>query len=222
MGTYTGDLLSTQANTGFMYEQSFINAYSEVTKTDTRGYLGKYDIRWRIHTILWAAEYASKLEGDFVDVGGGFGFFMSSIYSYLNFQDLNKTYYMLDSFKGLDPRTRESNRGFDKLGDWYQDVVTNHGSKQNLKIIRGYIPETLIEVTSDKISFVSIDLNSARPEIQALELLWSRVIPGGIIVFDDYGFPGCEGQREAHNSFASSNGLKILSLPTGQGILLKV
>ena len=180
--------------------------------------MGDYDIRWRIHTILWAALHSSKLEGDFVDCGGGFGFFMSSIYSYLNFESLNKKYYMLDSFQGTHPNHGINH--FSRLGDWYEDVLKNHGNKKNLKIIKGYIPETLNQIDSNKISFLSIDLNSASPEIDCLNMLWDRIVNNGLIIFDDYGFSN--DQRNAHNDFAKSKGLSIMSSPTGQGILIKI
>ena len=224
---YTGDIISTNANSSFMQDERFIKCYEEVKNTDTRGYLGDYDIRWRIHVILWAAKIALKNNGDFVDCGGGFGYFMSSIYSYFNFENIDKRYYMLDSFQGLDvissseKEVHNHNVAFSKIGSWYDDVVNNHSSKKNLKIIKGYIPGTLSEVDTDKISFLSIDLNCVQPEVDCLNTLWDKVVKGGVIVFDDYGFPGCEEQRQAHNKFASSKDCIIMSSPTGQGILIK-
>jgi len=220
MRNYNGDIISTDANNNFMNEEAFIKAYEEVKKTDTKGYLGNYDIRWRIHTILWAAEHCSKLDGDFVDCGGGFGFFMSSIYSYLNFENLNKKYYMLDSFEGTNPVYGPNH--FTRFGSWYGDVLSNHGNKKNLQIIKGFIPETLNQINCDKISFLSIDLNSVNPEISCLEILWDKIVTNGLIIFDDYGFPGCNEQREAHNNFAKNKNLSIMSSPTGQGILIKI
>jgi O-methyltransferase len=224
---YTGDIISTDANNSFMMEDKFIKCYEDVKKTDTRGYLGNYDIRWRIHTILWASDVALKKEGDFVDCGGGFGYFLSSIYSYFNFEESKKKYYMLDSFEGLDLSTSSKeeihnhNISFAKIGNWYDDILKNHGNKKNLKIIKGFIPNTLSEVDTEKISFLSIDLNSVKPEVECLNAFWDKVVKGGIVVFDDYGFPGCEKQRDAHNEFAKSKGRMVMSSPTGQGILIK-
>ena len=73
----------------------------------------------------------------------------------------------------------------------------------------------------DKISFLSIDLNSVKPEVECLNILWDRVIKGGAIVLDDYGFPGCEKQKLAHDEFAKSKDCIIMASPTGQGILIK-
>lgn len=66
-----------------------------------------------------------------------------------------------------------------------------------------------------------IDMNSAAPEIGALELLFDRVAPGGIVIFDDYGWLLHAKQKEAEDRFMAERGHKILELPTGQGLLIK-
>ncbi|TMQ64866.1 MAG: hypothetical protein E6K78_08665 [Candidatus Eisenbacteria bacterium] len=64
-------------------------------------------------------------------------------------------------------------------------------------------------------------MNAVLPEVAALEFFWDRLVKGGIIVLDDYGYPGCLEQKEAHDHFAASKGVKVLSLPTCQGLILK-
>ena len=91
MRKYTGDIISTDANIGFMSEGTFIEAYGACVAADKGRLLladSSYDIRWRIHTLLWAAKNAEKLEGDFVECGAGFGLFASAIFSYLNFDKM--------------------------------------------------------------------------------------------------------------------------------------
>jgi O-methyltransferase len=50
------------------------------------------------------------------------------------------------------------------------------------------IPDTLPQVKSDRICYLSIDMNNAAPEIAAAEYFEDRMISGGIIVLDDYGW----------------------------------
>ena len=127
---------------------------------------------------------------------------------------------MFDSFKGTSPEYDKTNH-FVKYGSWYDDVVKNHGNKKNLSIIEGYLPNTLKTVDIKNICFLSIDLNSYKPEIECMEILWDKIVPGGIIVLDDYGFPGCESQLHHHNEFIKKKNKKILTLPTGQGLIIK-
>lgn len=47
------------------------------------------------------------------------------------------------------------------------------------------------------------------------------MVSGAIVVLDDYGWSGHEEQKHAFDSFARSRGVEVLSLPTGQGLILK-
>jgi hypothetical protein len=65
-------------------------------------------------------------------------------------------------------------------------------------------------------------MNSAVAEIGALEYFWEKVVEGGMIVLDDYGYsPKYLEQRLAIDQWASKLGVDILSVATGQGLILK-
>lgn len=224
---YSEDIIMTRADIGFMNDEKFKQAYQKCVETDKGRLLpNNYSIRWRIHTLLWASKHTSYLEGDFVDFGGGFGLFASAIYDYLNFDSLNKKYYLLDSFKGLDTETSSQvelsrNANYTKYGDWSTEIMEKFKEYKNINIIKGFIPESLQQLNTDKICFASIDLNSVNPEESALEFTWNRLVKGGIIIFDDYGFPGHVDQKNSHDRFAEKNNTLIYTCPTGQGILIK-
>jgi hypothetical protein len=227
---YSADIVGSNAGTQFMLDEKFIKAY-EACKSADRGRLlladSSYDIRWRIHTLIWAAKYASKIEGDFVDCGAGFGLFSSAIFEYLDFGKIDKNYYLIDSYEGLskehssDFELKRTGDYYSKNNPWYDEIVERFASYENAKIIKGYIPEILTEVPADKIVFMSIDMNTTIPEQESLKYFWPKIVSGGIIIFDDYGFIGHESQKEAHDKFAKEQNLLIYSSPTGQGILIK-
>lgn len=224
---YQEDIIGTSANTGFMSEDKFIKSYDKCVKSDNNRLISdSYSIRWRIHTLIWAAKYASKLEGDFVEFGGGFGLFASAIYEYLDFKNIDKKYYLLDSFEGLNDKNllkeeKPALKNYKRWGNWYHEMVEKFREFENMIIIPGYVPETLSKIDTDKVSFCSIDFNCVEPESQSLEFIWDKVVKGGIIVFDDYGFPGHHHQKNAHDNFAKENDCLIYTCPTGQGILIK-
>lgn len=224
---YKEDIITTMASTGFMTDPKFIRAYSKCEQSDNNRLISSsYTIRWRIHTLIWAAKYASKLEGDFVEFGGGFGLFSSAIYEYLNFQEIDKKYYLLDSFEGLKdknllPEEISSLNNYKRFGNWYDEIKQKFSSFENMIIVPGYVPDTLTEIKSDKVCFVSIDFNCMEPERDALEFIWGKLVKGGIIIFDDYAFPGHHNQKNSHDKFAEENNCLIYTCPTGQGILIK-
>ena len=64
-------------------------------------------------------------------------------------------------------------------------------------------------------------MNSSASEIAALEHLFDRVSPGGIIVFDDFGGGGYDRQAFLEIEWAAQRDHSIMELRTGQGLLLK-
>jgi hypothetical protein len=130
----------------------------------------------------------------------------------------------IDTFCGLDEEfcTKDEYLRFkDTYSDCYQFVVDSFKEYPNVVIVKGPVPKTLSQVNIEKVAYLSIDMNCALPELEALKYFWPRLEPGAIVVLDDYGWPTFENQKAVADDFASSVGTKILSLPTGQGILIK-
>jgi len=90
-----------------------------------------------------------------------------------------------------------------------------------VEIVKGIVPDTLDQVTSDAICYLSLDMNNTAPEIAAAQHFWDRLVSGGMIVLDDYGWRKQINQKIAFDQFAEAHGIKILSLPTGQGLIIK-
>lgn len=226
--TYAHDLLFTYHNTGFMEDPLFIESYALGKKTDQDLLLKDYEIYWRIHVLCWAASHAALLEGDFVDCGVNTGIFARAIINYVGFENLDKTYYLLDTFEGMAEE-------YSSAGEMERHRLMNYGQKKGLyeqvketfkgfkvKIIKGAVPATLVEVDTPKVAFLSIDMNCVEPEVRALEFFWDKMVSGGMIVLDDYGYADAHTeQRLAHNEFAKSKGVSILILPTCQGVIIK-
>ncbi|HTB17249.1 MAG TPA: hypothetical protein VK708_03990, partial [Bryobacteraceae bacterium] len=71
------------------------------------------------------------------------------------------------------------------------------------------------------VAFLHLDMNCAYPEAAALEYFWDRLSPGAFVLLDDYVYFGYESQTKAIDSLAASLGFNVLSLPTGQGLIIK-
>ena len=79
----------------------------------------------------------------------------------------------------------------------------------------------LVEIASTLIAFLHIDLNCSPPEVAAADALWDRICPVGIVLLDDYAYHGYRTQKLGMDEFAKRKGVTILSLPTGQGLIIK-
>jgi hypothetical protein len=186
-------------------------------------------IHWRVHTVLWAAQHCCNVEGDFVECGTNKGGFASAIIEYSDLSKTGKNFYLLDTFKGLsedlltnkEKATGKKEHFKNEYSDCYEQVLQTFANFPFVKIIRGTVPDTLLQVSTDKIAFLSIDMNCIAPEIAALNYFWDKLSKGGMILLDDYAYVTCDLQYEADNNWANEKGIKILTLPTGQGLIVK-
>lgn len=212
-------------NHDFMRDPKFSRAYQrgvEANRLDHKYY-------WRVHTVLWAARHALNIEGDFVECGVNRGMLSSAIVDYLDWNSLNKSFYLFDTFNGID-ESQVTEEEFSKgnmphfrmcYEECYDDVVKNFINYDRINIIKGSVPSTLNNVSIDRVAFLSIDMNNATPEIAAVRHFWPLMSSGAMVVLDDYGFVSYEAQKRAHDALAEEFGVSILALPTGQGVMLK-
>jgi hypothetical protein len=83
----------------------------------------------------------------------------------------------------------------------------------------GWIPEKFPQVADKRFCFVHIDVDLYQPTRDALAFFGPRIVSGGLIVCDDYGFETCPGARRAMEDYAGESGHTVVHLPTGQGII---
>jgi Macrocin-O-methyltransferase (TylF) len=229
---YVNDGLISVHRHAFMDDPQFQRAYQR--GVDALGGHDRYQWQWRVHIGLWAAASASQLDGDFIECGVNYGFLSSAVMEFLDWDRLGKTFYLLDTFAGLDPRfitegerragTLKQNEERLCAGIYVSSVDSvraNFAQWRNQRIIVGAIPETLDQVDARAVAFLHIDMNCAPPEVAALRFFWPRLSPGAFVLLDDYAYLGFEEQRLAMNALASELGVPICALPTGQGLLIK-
>ena len=70
-------------------------------------------------------------------------------------------------------------------------------------------------------AYLSIGINCLALEIAAGQFFRPRLSEGASIVLDDYGWEGHAEQKQGWNEFAAERGVSVLSLPTGQGLIVK-
>lgn len=85
----------------------------------------------------------------------------------------------------------------------------------NVDLVKGDVTKTIpdyIEKNKElKISLLHVDVDVYAPTKTILERLWSHVVPGGIVVFDDYGT--VYGETKAVDEFFSEKKVDFIKLP---------
>ncbi len=203
---------------GFQRNPRFIEAFGKNCRNKQERSLAS-----RLNTLTWAAEQALDIEGDFVECGVWRGFCSAVVTDYVGFEKVDKTLYLYDTYAGIpaDYDSEKLNSSQFEEPDIYDDVVSRFARFPNVRIVKGTVPDSFADASPEKIAFLHIDMNSSKSEIAALDVLFERVTPGGLIVFDDYGWTGYRAQKKAEDEWMTARGHTILELATGQGFLIK-
>jgi hypothetical protein len=227
---YSGDGLTVQGRIlDAITSEPFMAAYAAGMQTPhSIGGGGDLHIHWRVHTCLWAARHALSLPGDFVECGVNSGIFSRAICEYLDFARVSKRFFLFDTFEGIpesqaSPEERDDTRSKNAriYRECYEDTKRTFAPFPNVQLVRGIVPESLHTVPIDRVAYLSIDMNLVFPEIAALEFFWDRLVPGAIVVLDDYGFAGHRPQHDAINAFAAARNTAVYTSPTGQGLIIR-
>lgn len=227
--TYNQDGLATRHNADFMGDPHFAEAYRVGMENGTPA----IRIEWRVHVALWCATCALTVEGDFVECGVHTGILSGAVMTWLDFaRHAPRRFFLFDTWAGIpveqmsDAEKRlgvsEMNRKYQNGDSLYAGVQRKFSRWPNAVVVRGRVPESLEALKEvEQIAYASIDLNVAEAEMSAIEVLWSRMSRGGLVLLDDYGWAPHVNQKLAWDNWARRNGVMILSLPTGQGLLRK-
>jgi O-methyltransferase len=83
----------------------------------------------------------------------------------------------------------------------------------------GFIPNSFAGLESSRIALAHIDVDIHRSVLDCCAFIYPRIVSGGFMVFDDYGFPSCPGARRAVDDFFADKPETPLVLPTGQAVV---
>ncbi len=91
-----------------------------------------------------------------------------------------------------------------------------------VRVLKGVFPEETGGVLADslfRLCHIDVDVYQSAKDI--LEWIWPRMIPGASIVFDDYGFRGCEGITSLVNEERKRAGRMVVYNLNGHAIIFK-
>lgn len=229
--SYNGSGLRTFGKTAdFVNDPKFCQAHARGWNSGHKKTRHIDDNRWIMHVALWAASQAARLEGDFVECGVDTGMLSLAICDWLDFNILERDFWLFDTFNGI-PESQMTEAERNGIGAWhnresYEECFAvaqaNFAPWPRCKLVRGMVPDTLSAFPQGRrVAYLSIDMNIVLPEIAAIEFFWERITPGGIVLLDDYGWSTHSAQKAAFDAFAARHGVRILSVPTGQGIMIR-
>jgi len=151
---------------------------------------------YRCYELWTLAKQTATIEGDILEVGvwrGGTGAILAEAVKNIS----SKTVYLADTFSGVvKAGENDTNYKGGEHADTSLEIVKELLKMQgliNVALLQGIFPEDTANQVTGKISLLHSDVDVYQSSKDIVEWCLPRLSTGGLIVFDDYGFSGCEG-----------------------------
>ena len=200
----------------FWGETGFIEAYRRLCGENHRPLERKFTVYQLLRSL-------GHLGGDLAECGaynGSTAYFMALADREVG---ARREFFLFDSFEGLSA-PQEADGAYWKAGDLTspEEVArANLAGFNGIHIRRGWIPERFEEVADRAFAFVHVDVDLYQPTLDSIAFFYPRLVPGGMLVCDDYGFTTCPGAMKAMDEFFADKPETVIHLPTGQGLVIK-
>lgn len=176
----------------------------------------------RCFMLYQLAKQAATLSGDVAEVGvykGGTARLLAHTLA-----GTDKTIHLFDTFDGMP--SVDVDKDFHVQADFndtsYENVKHYLHQFGNIRFYPGVFPDTSKPVEAGKFCFVHIDVDIYKSVLAGCNFFYTRLMHGGILVFDDYGFLTCPGAKAAVDEFFSDRPEQPCYLPTGQCVVIKL
>jgi O-methyltransferase len=179
---------------------------------------------WELWTLAGQTE---KLGGGILEVGvwrGGTGALMAKRSQFAAAKD---SVYLCDTFEGV--VKAGSNDTFYKGGEHADtdrhmvEALLQALDLKNVRILKGIFPDETGHLVDPGARFrlchIDVDVYSSARDV--MSWIWDRMVPGGIVVYDDYGFSACEGITRYVNEQAGETDRLVLHNLNGHAIVIK-
>ncbi len=152
----------------------------------------------------------AHLDGDIVECGVAYGNGLITFATFAKLEGKGRKVYGFDSFEGFptpsifDKSHRASIKG--EYGDANQNYVARvirNANVGEVQLVKGYVEDTAKTYTGT-IALLYIDLDLYEGYKSTLEAMFDKVVPGGIVAFDEYDDPKWPGAKKAVDEFLAT------------------
>ncbi|MCB1029664.1 MAG: class I SAM-dependent methyltransferase [Microthrixaceae bacterium] len=195
----------------------------------------------KLFPLISATRYVARhdIAGDVVECGVWRGGSMMAMALTLSEEGATDRHlHLFDTFEGMPPPTEEDQRRKDgadaqllldrndksstvwaaaSQDDVRAGMESTPYPKDRIHYHAGMVEDTIPDHAPERISLLRLDTDWYDSTVHELEHLYDRLTPGGVIVFDDYGY--WEGARKAVDEFLDRTGEPLLLIRTGTGRL---
>ena len=211
LGAELRSLKSIEARTAWKRD----TAFTELFKTVRPHTLLTPDRLW----VLWQfAQYAARLPlaADFAEVGvwrGGASYLLATLCA-------PRAMHVFDTFSGL-PEADEDRLARGAFANTSEAHVRNLlAPLGNARIYPGFFPDTSSPIADRRFALVHLDVDLYSATRDGLAFYYPRIVPGGVIVVDDYRTLHA-GVTRAVDEFLVATSETAMVLAVGQAVVVK-
>jgi O-methyltransferase len=193
----------------------------------------------KLHALISATRYVhqQEIDGAVVECGVWRGGSMHAVARTLDsYGDHSRDLYLFDTFEGMPPPSEKDRRHDGRTAetllkqaksdeDWVLAIASLEDVKAGFKkvpypservhYVPGMVEDTIPQQAPEKISILRLDTDWYASTKHELEQLYPRLVSGGVLIIDDYGW--WQGSREATEEFLSKSGERLLLTRAGTG-----
>jgi O-methyltransferase len=171
----------------FQEVMTLINGYTLVDK-------------YRCFELWKLVEQCSKLEkGAIIEIGVWRGGTAALIAQQAKNCGIKEKIVLCDTFKGV-VKAGEKDSAYkggehaDTSRQTVEELILTRMKLDNIEILEGIFPEqTGHQVEGMQFRFCHVDVDVYQSAKDIVAWIWSKMVSGGMMVYDDYGFYGCDG-----------------------------
>ncbi len=202
-------------------DQQFITLYGQI-KDHTL--VDKYRC-FELYALV--AQCAKLSGGSIIEIGvwrGGTGALLARRASDCG---IREKVYLCDTFSGVvkagvHDTTYKGGEHADTSKELVTCLLKKVASYANVKVLQGIFPDqTGVLVADEKFRLCHIDVDVYESAKGVVDWIWDRLVPGGMIVYDDFGFSGCSGITQYVNEQMQKNDRVVIHNLNGHAIIIK-
>ena len=204
----------------WLADEQFLNIYNQIQNNTL------VDI-FRCYELFTLVKQASKLKnGSLIEIGvfkGGTGAIISK---QAELNNINEKVYLCDTFNGVVKSSKydpDYNNGEHKATKKVVKTLLQNMNIQNTVILEGIFPDdTGKQIQNLQFRFCHIDVDVYKSAKDIIDWIWPKMVIGGIIVYDDYGFSTCKGIATQVEEQINLEDRIIIHNLNGHAIIIKI
>lgn len=183
--------------------------------------------KYRCFELWQLVAESAKLQGALIEVGvwrGGTG---ALIAKSAELNGIKDTLYLCDTFEGvvkagIKDSQYKGGEHANTSREIAEELVFQKLKINNIKVLQGIFPdETAKLVHEDMFRFCHIDVDVYQSAKDIIDWIWPKMVIGGIIVYDDYGFKTCDGITKFVNEERVNKDRLVIHNLNGHAIVIK-